>query len=104
MMSRRSLLSLAPLSALVAACSPLGALNGLNGLTPGDGGVTRLVDGAAFGAGDDFGGVVNLIHILPRQAVIAEAHAHLITRGVLGILSADQLGAGSRGSGGSTCL
>lgn len=50
MMSRRSLLSLAPLSALVAACSPLGALNGLNGLTPGDGGVTRLVDGAAFGA------------------------------------------------------
>jgi acetyl esterase/lipase len=49
MMSRRSLLSLAPLSALAAACSPLGALNGLNGLTPGDGGVTRLVDGAAFG-------------------------------------------------------
>ena len=49
MMSRRSLLSLAPLSVLAAACSPLGALNGLNGLTPGDGGVRRLVDGAAFG-------------------------------------------------------
>ncbi|MCU0891115.1 MAG: alpha/beta hydrolase [Sandarakinorhabdus sp.] len=49
MMSRRSLLSLAPLSALAAACSPLGALNGLNRVTPGDGGVRRLVDGAAFG-------------------------------------------------------
>ena len=49
MMSRRSLLSLASLSALAAACSPLGALNGLNRLTPGDGGVKQMVDGAAFG-------------------------------------------------------
>lgn len=49
MMSRRSLLSLAPLSALAAACSPLGALNGLNRVTPGDGGVSQRVDGAAFG-------------------------------------------------------
>lgn len=50
MMSRRSLLSVAALSSLAAACSPLGALNGLNRLTPGDGGVKQLVDGAAFGA------------------------------------------------------
>lgn len=49
MMSRRSLLSAAALSSLVAACSPLGALNGLNRLTPGDAGVQQLVDGAAFG-------------------------------------------------------
>jgi len=50
MMSRRALFSVASLSALAAACSPLGALNGLNRLTPGDGGVTRLVGGAAFGS------------------------------------------------------
>jgi acetyl esterase/lipase len=49
MMSRRSLLSVAALTPLAAACSPLGALNGLNRLTPGDGGVEQLVDGAAFG-------------------------------------------------------
>lgn len=49
MMSRRALLSAAALSSLAAACTPLGALNGLNRLTPGDGGVRRIVDGAAFG-------------------------------------------------------
>ncbi len=49
MMSRRSLLSAAALSSLVVACSPLSALNGLNRLTPGDGGVKQLVEGAAFG-------------------------------------------------------
>ncbi len=49
MMSRRSLFNVAALSSLAAACSPLGALNGLNRLTPGDGGVRRMVDGAAFG-------------------------------------------------------
>lgn len=49
MISRRSLLSAAALSSLVAACSPLSALNGLNRLTPGDGGVKKRVDGAAFG-------------------------------------------------------
>lgn len=49
MMSRRALLSAATLSALAAACSPLKALNGLNRLTPGDGGVKQLVDGAAYG-------------------------------------------------------
>ncbi len=49
MMSRRSLLSTAALSTLAAACSPLGALNGLNRLTPGDGGVRQVVDGAAYG-------------------------------------------------------
>jgi acetyl esterase/lipase len=49
MMTRRSLVSVAALSSLAAACSPLSALNGLNRLTPGDGGVTRLVDGAPFG-------------------------------------------------------
>jgi acetyl esterase/lipase len=49
MMSRRTLLNAATLSGLVAACSPLGALNGLNRLTPGDGGVKLLVEGAAFG-------------------------------------------------------
>lgn len=49
-MSRRSLLSAAALSSLAAACSPLQALNGLNTLTPGDGGVIQLVDGAAFGS------------------------------------------------------
>lgn len=37
------------MSVLAAACSPLGALNGLNRLTPGDGGVKQLVDGAAYG-------------------------------------------------------
>ncbi len=50
MMSRRSLLTVAVLSPLVAACSRLGALNGINNLTPGDGGVKQLVDGAAFGS------------------------------------------------------
>jgi acetyl esterase/lipase len=50
MMSRRSLLSLTAVSALAAACSPLGALNGVNRLTPGDGGVKRVVSGAAFGS------------------------------------------------------
>lgn len=50
MMSRRALLSLTALSALTAACSPLGVLNGANRLTPGDDGVKRLVDGAAFGS------------------------------------------------------
>jgi len=50
MMTRRSLFTVAALSSLAAACSPLGALNGLNSLTPGDGGVTQVVDGAAFGA------------------------------------------------------
>jgi acetyl esterase/lipase len=50
MMSRRSLLSVAALSSLAAACSPLSALNGLNRLTPGDGGVKQLVDSAAFGS------------------------------------------------------
>ena len=49
MMSRRSLLSAAALSSLAAACSPLSALNGLNRLTPGDGGVKQVVEGAAFG-------------------------------------------------------
>ena len=49
MMSRRSLLTAAALSSLAAACSPLQALNGLNRLVPGDGGVQRVVDGAAFG-------------------------------------------------------
>lgn len=49
MMSRRRLLSLSAVSSLAAACSPLSQLNGLNRLTPGDGGVRRLVDGAAFG-------------------------------------------------------
>ncbi|WP_353216814.1 alpha/beta hydrolase [Sandarakinorhabdus sp.] len=43
------MLSVTALSALAAACSPLGALNGVNRLTPGDGGVRQLVDGAAFG-------------------------------------------------------
>ena len=50
MMSRRSVLSAAALSSLAAACSPLSALNGLNRLTPGDGGVARVVNGAAFGS------------------------------------------------------
>ncbi|MEI6486323.1 MAG: alpha/beta hydrolase [Sphingomonadales bacterium] len=50
MMSRRSLLSAAALSSLAAACSPLAALNGLNRLTPGDGGVRQLVEGASFGS------------------------------------------------------
>ncbi len=49
-MSRRSLLSTAALSSFAAACTPLGALNGLNRLTPGDGGVRRIVDGAAYGS------------------------------------------------------
>lgn len=43
------MLSVAALSAFAAACSPLGALNGINRLTPGDGSVRQLVDGAAFG-------------------------------------------------------
>jgi acetyl esterase/lipase len=50
MMTRRSFFNVAALSSLSAACSPLGALNGLNSLTPGDGGVKRVVDGAAFGS------------------------------------------------------
>lgn len=50
MMSRRALLSVSALSVLTAACSPLGVLNGANRLTPGDGGVKRIVDGAAFGS------------------------------------------------------
>jgi len=36
-------------AALIAACSKLDTLNALNGLTPGDSGVVRVVDGAAFG-------------------------------------------------------
>lgn len=50
MMTRRSFFNVAALSSLSAACSPLGVLNGLNSLTPGDGGVKRVVDGAAFGS------------------------------------------------------
>jgi acetyl esterase/lipase len=50
MMTRRSLFSLATVSVFTAACSPLGVLNGANRLTPGDGGVKRLVSGAAFGS------------------------------------------------------
>ena len=38
------------MSSLAAACSPLGALNGISRLTPGDGGVRQVTDGAAFGA------------------------------------------------------
>lgn len=34
---------------LLAACSNLDALRTINDLTPGDGGATKLVDGAAFG-------------------------------------------------------
>ncbi|MBU6165172.1 MAG: alpha/beta hydrolase [Alphaproteobacteria bacterium] len=49
MMSRRSLVWLAALAPLAAACSPLGALNGINRLAPGDGGVRRRVAGAAYG-------------------------------------------------------
>ena len=49
--TRRNLL--AAMTALggvaLAGCSRLGTLNALNTLTPGDGGVRRLVDGAAFG-------------------------------------------------------
>lgn len=37
-------------AALLAACSKLDTLNALNGLTPGDSGVVRVVDGAAFGS------------------------------------------------------
>ncbi|MBV8971803.1 MAG: alpha/beta hydrolase [Sphingomonadaceae bacterium] len=47
-MTRRSLLALT--AAALAGCSRLGALNGLNAVTPGDGGVVRRVDGAAYGA------------------------------------------------------
>ena len=36
--------------ALLASCSKLDALNGLNRLTPGDGHVARVVEGAAFGS------------------------------------------------------
>lgn len=50
MISRRNLFGLAALSALTAACSPLGVVNGANRLTPGDGGVKRIVAGAAFGS------------------------------------------------------
>lgn len=49
-MSRRGLLvgGLAALS--LPACSRLDLLNGVNALAPGDGGVRRVVNGAAFGA------------------------------------------------------
>ncbi len=46
-MNRRALI--ASLTALLAGCSRLDTLNGLNALTPGDGGVVRRVDGAAYG-------------------------------------------------------
>ena len=48
--SRRQLLTTLAASPLVAACNNLGTLNRLNALTPGDGGVVRRVDGAAYGA------------------------------------------------------
>ncbi len=49
--TRRTMLGagLAAAGLLLAGCSNLGTLRTLNDLTPGDGGVTRVVTGAAFG-------------------------------------------------------
>lgn len=41
---------IASVAALLAGCNNLATLNRLNALTPGDGGVVRRVDGAAYGA------------------------------------------------------
>lgn len=50
-MTRRSLLAAASLAgaAALAGCNNLSTLNSLNALTPGDGGVVKRVDGAAYG-------------------------------------------------------
>ena len=37
-------------AALLAGCTPAGMLNALNSVTPGDGGVSRVAHGAAYGA------------------------------------------------------
>lgn len=47
--ARRHLLTVLAATPLLAACSNLATLNRLNALTPGDGGVVRRVDGAAYG-------------------------------------------------------
>jgi len=49
--SRRTILSTATVAtaALIAGCNNLTTLNRLNALTPGDGGVVRRVEGAAYG-------------------------------------------------------
>ena len=47
--TRRQLLTLLAATPLVAACNNLATLNRLNALMPGDGGVVRRVDGAAYG-------------------------------------------------------
>ncbi len=49
-MTRRTLLASLSALALAAGCSRLDTLNGLNAVTPGDGGVVRRVDGAAYGS------------------------------------------------------
>ena len=54
MTTRRTILGLGAAgfaAALLAGCSNLGTLRTLNDLTPGDGGVRQVVDGAAFGPG-----------------------------------------------------
>lgn len=49
-MARRTLLSAGLAGLALPACSRLDLLNGVNALAPGDGGVRRLVSGAAFGS------------------------------------------------------
>jgi len=49
-LTKRQLLTGIAATATLAACSKLDTLNGLNRLTPGDGGVRKLVDGASFGS------------------------------------------------------
>ena len=49
-LTKRQLLVGIAATAALAACSKLDTLNGVNRLTPGDGGVRKAVDGAAFGS------------------------------------------------------
>lgn len=49
MINRRTLLASLATAGLIAGCGNLATLNRLNALTPGDGGVVRRVDGAAYG-------------------------------------------------------
>jgi acetyl esterase/lipase len=47
--TRRTMITSLAAAAMLAGCNNLGTLNRLNALTPGDGGVAKRVDGAAYG-------------------------------------------------------
>ena len=49
-LDRRAVIVSLAAAGLLAGCNNLATLNGLNALTPGDGGVVRRIDGAAYGS------------------------------------------------------